>query len=136
MSDFIDAWPGWAKWVWLGLLLSLAQATYMLWRERQRRAAGRKDLQRQDSLRASGMPGTALVTAARDTRRRIGDTLYFIIELDLAVAATSATPVLSRTLSVPLSPLHLADFSAGKTIQVRVDPATHEVVVDQATGQP
>jgi len=134
MSDFIDAWPGWAKWVWLGLLLSLAQAAYMLWRERQRRAAGRKHVQRQDGLRVSGLPGTARVTAARDTRRRIGDTLYFIIELDLEVAATSATPALSRTLSVPLSPLHLADFSAGKTIQVRVDPATREVVVDQATG--
>lgn len=134
MSDFIDAWPGWAKWVWLGLLLSLAQAAYMLWRERQRRAAGRKQVRRQDGLRASGLPGTARVTAARDTRRRIGDTLYFIIELDLEVAATSATPALSRTLSVPLSPLHLADFSAGKTIQVRVDPATREVVLDQATG--
>ncbi len=134
MSDFIDAWPGWAKWVWLGLLLSLAQAAYMLWRERQRRAAGRKQVRRQDGLRASGLPCTARVTGARDTRRRIGDTLYFIIELDLEVAATSATPALSRTLSVPLSPLHLADFSAGKTIQVRVDPATREVVVDQATG--
>ncbi|RIJ04295.1 hypothetical protein DXK93_07360 [Achromobacter sp. K91] len=134
MSDFIDAWPSWAKWVWLGLLLSLAQAAYMLWRERQRRAAGRKEVQRQDSLRVSGLPGTARVTAARDTRRRIGDTLYFVIELDLDVAATSATPALSRTLSVPLSPLHLADFGVGKTIQVRVDPATREVVVDQATG--
>ncbi|MDR7946141.1 hypothetical protein [Achromobacter aegrifaciens] len=134
MSDFIDAWPSWAKWVWLGLLLSLAQAAYMLWRERQRRAAGRKEVQRQDGLRVSGLPGTARVTAARDTRRRIGDTLYFVIELDLDVAATSATPALSRTLSVPLSPLHLADFSVGKTIQVRVDPATREVVVDQATG--
>ncbi|MBD9422536.1 hypothetical protein IB259_25020 [Achromobacter sp. ACM04] len=134
MSDFIDAWPSWAKWVWLGLLLSLAQAAYMLWRERQRRAAGRKEVQRQDGLRISGLPGTARVTAARDTRRRIGDTLYFVIELDLDVAATSATPALSRTLSVPLSPLHLADFGVGKTIQVRVDPATREVVVDQATG--
>jgi hypothetical protein len=134
MSDFIDAWPNWAKWVWLGLLLSLAQAAYMLWRERQRRAAGRKEVQRQDGLRVSGLPGTARVTAARDTRRRIGDTLYFVIELDLDVAATSATPALSRTLSVPLSPLHLADFGVGKTIQVRVDPATREVVVDQATG--
>ncbi|CAB3666314.1 MULTISPECIES: hypothetical protein [Achromobacter] len=134
MSDFIDAWPSWAKWVWLGLLLSLAQAAYMLWRERQRRAAGRKEVQRQDGLRVSGLPGTARVTAARDTRRRIGDTLYFVIELDLDVAATSATPALSRTLSVPLSPLHLADFGVGKTIQVRVDPATREVVVDQATG--
>ncbi|MBD9383807.1 MULTISPECIES: hypothetical protein [Achromobacter] len=134
MSDFIDAWPSWAKWVWLGLLLSLAQAAYMLWRERQRRAARRKEVQRQDGLRVSGLPGTARVTAARDTRRRIGDTLYFVIELDLDVAATSATPALSRTLSVPLSPLHLADFGVGKTIQVRVDPATREVVVDQATG--
>lgn len=134
MSDFIDAWPGWAKWVLLGLLLSLAQAAYLLWRERQRRAAGRKEVQRQDGLRASGLSGTARVTAARDTRRRVGDTLYFIVELDLEVAATSATPALSRTLSLPLSPLHLADFGAGKTIQVRVDPATREVVVDQATG--
>ena len=134
MSDFFDAWPSWAKWGWLGYLLSMAQPAYMLWRERQRRAAGRRDVQRQDAVRAHGVASTALVTAARDTRRRIGDTLYFIVELDLEVAATSATPALSRTLSVPLSPLHLADFSAGKTIQVRVDPASREVAVDQATG--
>ncbi|MGE8687258.1 MAG: hypothetical protein ACN6PJ_08995 [Achromobacter sp.] len=134
MSDFLDAWPGWAKWVWLVLLLSLAQAAFMLWRERRRRAAGRRDAQRQASLRGSGLASTARVAAARDTRRRIGDTLYFIIELDLEVAATDATPALTRTLSLPLSPLHLADFSAGKTIRVRVDPATHDIAVDQATG--
>lgn len=134
MSDFLNAWPSWAKWVFLGLLLSLAQAAFMLWRERQRRAAGRRDVQRLDAVRASGLASTALVTAARDTRRRIGDTLYFIIELDLEVAATNDTPAMSRTLSVPVSPLHLADFGAGKTIQVRVDPSTREVAVDQATG--
>ncbi|WP_258129696.1 hypothetical protein [Achromobacter anxifer] len=134
MSDFLNAWPSWAKWVFLGLLLSLAQAAFMLWRERQRRAAGRRDVQRLDAVRASGLASTALVTAARDTRRRIGDTLYFIVELDLEVAATNDTPAMSRTLSVPLSPLHLADFGAGKTIQVRVDPSTREVAVDQATG--
>lgn len=134
MSDFLSAWPSWAKWVFLGLLLSLAQAAFMLWRERQRRAAGRRDVQRLDTVRASGLASTALVTAARDTRRRIGDTLYFIIELDLEVAATHDTPAMSRTLSVPLSPLHLADFGAGKTIQVRIDPTTREVAVDQATG--
>ena len=134
MSDFLNAWPSWAKWVFLGLLLSLAQAAFMLWRERQRRAAGRRDVQRLDAVRASGLASTALVTAARDTRRRIGDTLYFIIELDLEVAATNDTPAMSRTLSVPLSPLHLADFGAGKTIQVRIDPTTREVAVDQATG--
>ncbi len=134
MSDFLNAWPSWAKWVFLGLLLSLAQAAFMLWRERQRRAAGRRDVQRLDAVRANGLASTALVTAARDTRRRIGDTLYFIIELDLEVAATRDTPAMSRTLSVPLSPLHLADFGAGKTIQVRIDPSTREVAVDQATG--
>ena len=134
MSDFLIAWPSWAKWVFLGLLLSLAQAAFMLWRERQRRAAGRRDVQRLDAVRASGLASTALVTAARDTRRRIGDTLYFIIELDLEVAATRDTPAMSRTLGVPLSPLHLADFGAGKTIQVRIDPSTREVAVDQATG--
>lgn len=134
MSDFLNAWPSWAKWVFLGLLLSLAQAAFMLWRERQRRAAGRRDVQRLDAVRANGLASTALVTAARDTRRRIGDTLYFIIELDLEVAATNDTPAMSRTLSVPLSPLHLADFGAGKTIQVRIDPSTREVAVDQATG--
>jgi hypothetical protein len=134
MSDFLDAWPGWAKWVWLVLLLSLAQAAFMLWRERRRRAAGRRDAQRQASVRAGGLASTARVAAARDTRRRIGDTLYFIVELDLEVAATDTTPALTRTLSLPLSPLHLADFSAGRTIHVRVDPATHDVAVDQATG--
>lgn len=134
MSDFLNAWPDWAKWVWLVLLLSCVQAGFMLRRERKRRAAGRKDVRRQEAVRASGVASTALVTAARDTRSRIGDTLYFIIELDLNVAATAATPALTRKLSVPLSPLHLADFGVGKTVQVRVDPDTHEVAMDQPTG--
>lgn len=133
MSDFLKAWPDWAKWVWLGLLLSLAQVAFMLWRERQRRAAARQDAQRQAALRASGLASTAHIAAARDTGRRIGETLYFIVDLDLEVAPTHATPALARTLSVPLSPMRLADFSAGKTIPVRVDPATHDVVLDQIT---
>ncbi|NMK49759.1 hypothetical protein [Achromobacter sp. Bel] len=134
MSDFLTAWPDWAKWVWLGLLLSAAQAGVMLWRGRNRRAAERKGAQRLQAVRASGVASTARITAARDTRSRIGDTLYFVIELDLAVAATAATPALTRTLSVPVSPLHLADYGAGKTVRVRVDAATHEVAMDQPTG--
>ncbi|CAB3669098.1 hypothetical protein [Achromobacter pestifer] len=133
MSDFLNAWPDWAKWVGLGLLLSLAQAAFMVWRERQRRSAARKDAQLQVALRDSGLASTAHVAAARDTGRRIGETLYFIVDLDLEVAATHATPALARTLSVQLSPMRLADFSAGKTIRVRVDPSTHDIAVDQAT---
>ncbi|MBB1598102.1 hypothetical protein A9973_28975 [Achromobacter sp. UMC46] len=134
MSDFLAAWPDWAKWVWLALLLSCVQAGFMLRRGHKRRAAERKDAQRQEALRASGVASTARITAARDTRSRIGEALYFIIELDLDVAATAATPALSRRLSVALSPLHLADYGVGKTVQVRVDAATHEVAVDQLTG--
>ncbi|MEN4917259.1 hypothetical protein ABE485_01220 [Achromobacter spanius] len=133
MPDFADAWPDWGKWVLLGLLLSLAQAAFMLRRESRRRAAGRADAQRRDVIRASGQPTTALITAARDTNRRIGETLYYVIELTLDVAATSATPAFARTIEVPLSPLNLANFGAGKTIQVRVDPSTRELAVDQPT---
>ena len=133
MSDFMNAWPDWGKWVLLGLLLSLAQGAFMLRRESRRRAAGRGDMQRQDAVRVNGQASTALVTAARDTNKRIGETLYFIIELTLDVAATAATPAIARKLEVPLSPLHLADFGVGKTIQVRVDPATHEIAIDQPT---
>ncbi|MFD4836170.1 hypothetical protein ACFWP0_01585 [Achromobacter sp. NPDC058515] len=134
MSDFLNAWPDWAKWVWLGLLLSAAQAGFMLRREQKRRAAGRKDVARQEAIRAGGLASTARVAGARDTRTRIGETLYFVVELDLDVAATAATPAFGRKLAVPLSPLHLADFGVGKTVQVRVDPATHEIAIDQPTG--
>jgi hypothetical protein len=136
MSDFVTAWPDWGKWVVLGLLLSGAQAMFMLRRERKRRAAGRADAQRIETVRATGVASTARVTAARDTRTRIGESLYFVIELDLDVAATATTPALTRTLRVPLSPLHLAEFGVGKTVQVRVqdDGATHEVAIDQPTG--
>ncbi|MNT26487.1 hypothetical protein D3C72_1620610 [compost metagenome] len=136
MSDFVTAWPDWGKWVVLGLLLSGAQAMFMLRRERKRRATGRADAQRLDTVRATGVASTARVTAARDTRTRIGESLYFIIELDLDVAATATTPALTRTVRVPLSPLHLAEFGVGKTVQVRVqdDGATHEVAIDQPTG--
>ena len=134
MSEFMTAWPDWAKWVGLGLLLSAVQAGVMLWRGHRRREAARKDTQRLQAVRISGVASTARVTAARDTRSRIGDTLYFVIELDLDVAATAATPALTRTLDVPLSPLHLADFGVGKTVRVRVDAATHEIALDQPTG--
>lgn len=134
MSDFLNAWPDWAKWVWLGLLLSAVQAGVMLWRGRKRRAAERKGAQRLQTVRISGVASTARITAARDTRSRIGDTLYFVTELDLDVAATAATPALTRTLSLPLSPLHLADYGVGKTVRVRVDAVTHEVAMDQPTG--
>jgi hypothetical protein len=134
MSEFMTAWPDWAKWVGLGLLLSAVQAGVMLWRGHRRRVAARKDTQRLQAVRIGGVASTARVTAARDTRSRIGDTLYFVIELDLDVAATAATPALTRTLAVPLSPLHLADFGVGKTVRVRVDAATHEIALDQPTG--
>jgi len=134
MSEFMTAWPDWAKWVGLGLLLSAVQAGVMLWRGHRRRVAARKDAQRLQAVRIGGVASTARVTAARDTRSRIGDTLYFVIELDLDVAATAATPALTRTLAVPLSPLHLADFGVGKTVRVRVDAATHEIALDQPTG--
>lgn len=134
LSDFLNSWPDWAKWVWLGLLLSAVQAGIMLRRMHKRRTAERKDAQRLEAVRAGGVASTARVTAARDTRSRIGEALYFIIELDLDVAATAATPALTRTLSLPLSPLHLADYGVGKTVRVRVDAATHEVAMDQPTG--
>ncbi|PQZ70951.1 hypothetical protein CQ050_05065 [Achromobacter sp. MYb9] len=134
MSEFMTAWPDWAKWVGLGLLLSAVQAGVMLWRGHRRRVAARKDTQRLQAVRIGGVASTARVTAARDTRSRIGDTLYFVIELDLDVAATAATPALTRTLAVPLSPLHLADFGVGKTVRVRVDAITHEIALDQPTG--
>lgn len=134
MSEFMTAWPDWAKWVGLGLLLSAVQAGVMLWRGHRRRVAARKDTQRLQAVRIGGVASTARVTAARDTRSRIGDTLYFVIELDLDVAATAATPALTRTLDVPLSPLHLADFGVGKTVRVRVDAITHEIALDQPTG--
>ncbi|MDR6604405.1 hypothetical protein J2732_005440 [Achromobacter deleyi] len=130
----MTAWPDWAKWVGLGLLLSAVQAGVMLWRGHRRRVAARKDTQRLQAVRIGGVASTARVTAARDTRSRIGDTLYFVIELDLDVAATAATPALTRTLAVPLSPLHLADFGVGKTVRVRVDAITHEIALDQPTG--
>ncbi|WP_313456365.1 hypothetical protein [Achromobacter sp.] len=130
----MTAWPDWAKWVGLGLLLSAVQAGVMLWRGHRRRVAARKDTQRLQAVRIGGVASTARVTAARDTRSRIGDTLYFVIELDLDVAATAATPALTRTLAVPLSPLHLADFGVGKIVRVRVDAITHEIALDQPTG--
>mgnify|MGYP000166520195 CR=1 FL=1 len=133
MSDFSNAWPDWGKWVLLGLLLSLAQAAFMLRRESRRREAGRRDARRRETIRVSGQSSTARITAARDTNKRIGETLYYVIELTVDVAATSCTPAFTRTLEVPLSPLNLANFGVGKTIQVRVDPSTRELAVDQPT---
>ncbi|MBO1014149.1 hypothetical protein IPU70_11380 [Achromobacter sp. SD115] len=131
MSGSPETWADWG----IGLLLALTavQAAFMVWRARRRHRAQHEDALRQSVIRAHGQPASARVAAARDTRSRIGETRFFIVELDLDVQATQSTPALARTVQVPVSPPRLADFAAGEVIDVLVDPATHDVVVAQPT---
>lgn len=132
MSSFLGTWADWV--LWLLLAVTAVQVAFLAWRARRRQRARREDAHRQAIVRAGGLPGSARVAASRDTRTRIGDTLFFIVELDLEVDATQSTPAMVSTLQVPVSPLRLADFAEGRAIKVRIDPATHEIAVDQPTG--
>lgn len=79
-----------------------------------------------------GRPAQAVVLDTYDTGNRIS-AIYILTRLRLRVepAETPFAPF-DAELTVPISPVKLAEFATGCRISVRVDPATREVAVDQA----
>ena len=72
-----------------------------------------------DRLMATGRPGTATVTALRDTGVTINDNPQVELDLDVSVQGMPIYPVTHRQV---ISRLAIAGFQPGATLPVRVDP--------------
>lgn len=81
------------------------------------------DMQRQaealERLMATGRPGTATVTALRDTGMKTNGNPQVELDLDVAVEGMPVYPVTHRQV---ISRLAIAGFQPGATVPVRVDP--------------
>jgi hypothetical protein len=77
-----------------------------------------------------GLPTTAKVLDSTDTRTRI-DRIYILTRLRLQVDAVGGLPDFETELTVPLSPVKMPQFAPGRTVQVKVDPATRDIAIDQ-----
>ncbi|WP_157609052.1 hypothetical protein [Variovorax sp. Root411] len=77
-----------------------------------------------------GLPTTAKVLASTDTRTRI-DRIYILTRLRLHVDAAGGVPDFETELTVPLSPVKMPQFAPGRTVQIKVDPATREIAIDE-----
>jgi hypothetical protein len=126
-------WPVWAWALVALLLLSFIRVGAVVRGELRRRSTESQAVTRQEQVRQTGQPGTAVVLRVTDTGTRLGVTTFFVIDLTLRVQADSAIPAFETTLRVPVSPVRLNDFAEGKVIQVRIDTTTREVAVDQRT---
>jgi hypothetical protein len=70
-------------------------------------------------LMAIGRPGTATVTAIRDTGVRINDDPEVELDLDVQVDGMPVFPVTHRQV---ISRIAIAGFRPGAVVPVRVDP--------------
>ncbi len=73
----------------------------------------------QDQLRQNGLPGTAVITAVRDTGNRFNDQPE--VEFQLDVNAPGLSPY-KATTRMYISPVYLPQFQPGRTINVKYDP--------------
>jgi hypothetical protein len=74
-------------------------------------------------LMANGRPGSATITAVRDTGLTINDNPT--VEFDLAVALDGGAPY-DVTHRQTISRIAIPSFQPGATIPVRVDPADRQ----------
>ncbi|GAA3528816.1 hypothetical protein GCM10022234_27630 [Aeromicrobium panaciterrae] len=81
---------------------------------------------------ADGLPADAVVLDTYDTGNRVSS-IFLMTKLSLRIEESSGVPAFETDIVVPISPVKLADFAVGRTIRVRVDPATKDVAVDQPT---
>lgn len=79
---------------------------------------------------ADGRPTTAVVLDTYDTGNRVSS-IFLMVRLTLRIEDAEGVPGFETTTVVPISPVKLPDFAIGRTIKVRVDPATKDVAMDQ-----
>jgi hypothetical protein len=79
---------------------------------------------------ADGKPTTAVVLDTYDTGSRV-DTIYVMVRLTVRIEDAEGVAGFETTTVVPISPVKLPDFAIGRTVKVRVDPASKDVAMDQ-----
>ncbi|VXB23652.1 DUF4381 domain-containing protein [Aeromicrobium sp. 9AM] len=79
---------------------------------------------------ADGQPATAVVLDTYDTGNRVSS-IFLMVRLDLRIEEAPGVAAFETQTVVPISPVKLADFAVGRTVKVRVDPATKDVAMDQ-----
>jgi hypothetical protein len=124
--------PDWAGWTSLVLLIIVAEggmALYMVKRRQYRRLALART---QETIQRTGHQSTARILQTMDTGTRLGADQFFVWRLTLAVEHAVHGPF-ETEIRVPISPVRFGDFAEGRSIRVRVDTHTREVVVDQRT---
>jgi len=84
------------------------------------------DQQKAQYLFHSGRPGTARITAVRDTGITMNDNPT--VEFDLAVSIDGAAPY-NVTHRQSISRLTIASFQPGATVPVKVDPANPQSLI-------
>jgi len=85
-----------------------------------------EESQRANHLAAVGRPGTATITALRDTGATVNE--HPIVELDLQVSVDGGAPY-PVTIRQTINRLFTANFQPGNTVSVKVDPADPSSVI-------
>ncbi|NVM91312.1 hypothetical protein FHT32_004976 [Variovorax sp. SG517] len=126
-------------WVLAPLLAWLAFTLCVtLVRERRKHAAGLARTRRAADILANGTPAMALVISLSDTgQRRSGESAtWAIAKLHLRVQATAGSEAFEVDQTAAIALPELPGHAAGKTLAVRFDPASHEVVLERSGDFP
>lgn len=84
------------------------------------------EAQRANHLATAGVPGTATITALRDTGTSVND--HPVVELDLEVTLPGAAPY-AATCRQTINRLFVGNFQPGATVGVKVDPADRSQLI-------
>ncbi len=84
------------------------------------------EAQRANHLSTAGLPGTATITALRDTGATVND--HPVVELDLQVSLSGGAPYAATTRQT-INRLYVGNFQPGTAVSVKVDPADHSQLI-------
>lgn len=119
--------PGW--WALLAACLALLVAAGLHAMRRRARLL-EEETRLAARIRRTGVPASAEILDTADTGKRL-DNVSVTLHLRLRVMPASGMEAFETEIEAPVSPLRILDFKAGRTVDVRVDPESRRVVMDQ-----
>lgn len=87
-------------------------------------------VERAERVLRTGQPAVAMVLDTRDMGTRV-ERIYILTQLRLQVQPEGLVPAFEAEIVAPISPVKLAEFAPGRSVKLRVDPATREIAIDQ-----